>query len=205
MCNDTTLKELLASYREQKLDTPEQVLVENHVASCKDCRLELSLLGMMAELPVPEPGDLFWTTMPGLVYSAVQEQKRQQRNFGIAWLLDRVTLPRWALASATMVAVLMLSWFFMRPVPDMVPTQAYEFDEEIMPGDRMQVAELSGDELVTLDTWAGTALASIAKETEQVMGSVQDTDIYEEVAELDAREGDQLLKMIDERTKEVSS
>jgi len=205
MCNDTIIKELLAPYQEQKLDKPEQGLVESHLASCEDCRLELSLICMMAKERVPDPDDAFWAAMPGRVYRAVQEQQREQKNFGIAWLLDRVTLPRWALASATMVAMLMLSWFLVRPMPEMVPSQGYEFADEIMPGDSVHVAELSGDELITLDTWAGTALVSIAKEAEQAIGSVPDADIYEEVAELDAGEGELLLQMINERTKEVSS
>jgi hypothetical protein len=205
MCNDTTIKELLAPYQEQKLDKPEHGLVENHLASCEDCRLELSILSMMAAEPVPDPGDAFWAAIPGRVYRAFQVQRPAKKDFGIAWFLDRVTLPRWALVSAATATVLMLSWFLIKPVPEMVPSQGYEFADEIMPADPVHVAELSGDELITLDTWAGTALVSIAKETEQAIGSVQDADIYEDVAELDAGEVEQLLKMIDQRTKEVSS
>jgi hypothetical protein len=58
---------------------------------------------------------------------------------------------------------------------------------------------------MTLDSWAGTALVSIARETNQASGSVPDSDIYEDVAELNAGEGDQLLQMIDQHSKEVSS
>jgi len=205
MCNDTIIKELLAPYLEQKLDKPEQGLVENHLASCEDCRLELSCISMMAEERVPDPGDAFWAAIPGRVYRAVQEQQRVNKNLGIAWLLERISLPRWAVVSATTATVLMLSWFVVRPVPEKAPSQGYELADAIMPADSGRVADLNQDELMTLDTWAVAALASIAKEADQAIGSVLDADIYEDVAELDAGEGEQLLKMIDQRTKEVSS
>lgn len=205
MCTDTAIKELLALYQERKLDNPEQGLVKSHLESCEDCRLELSLLSMMAEEPVSDPGDAFWAAMPGRVHRAVQEQQRTKKDFKIAWLLDRIARPRWVLVSATMVTVLALSWFLARPVPEMVPSQEYEFADELLPGAPVQVAELSGDELMTLDTWAGDALVSLSKETEQAFVSFRDADIYEDVAELDAREGDQLLQLIDQRAKEVSS
>jgi len=205
MCTDITIKELLAPYQEQKLDKPEQSLVKSHLASCEDCRLELFLIRMMAEEPVPDPGDAFWAAMPGYAYRAVQELRSEQKLIRINWLLDRATLPRWALVSATMVTVLALSWLLARSVPEMLPSQGYEFAEEIMSADPVQVAELSRDELMTLDSWAGTALVSIARETNQASGSVPDSDIYEDVAELNAGEGDQLLQMIDQHSKEVSS
>jgi hypothetical protein len=205
MCTETTIQELLAPYQEQKLDRSEQRIVKEHIASCEDCRLELSLISMMMAEQVPDPGDAFWTAMSGRVYHAVQERQREQKTFGIAWLLDRVALPRWALASATMATVLMLSWLLIRPVPEMVPSRVYELADEIMPGHQVPVAELDSDELITLDTWAGAALVSIAKEAEQAIGTIRDSDIYDDVAELNADEIEQLLEMINQQVKEVSS
>ena len=64
-------------------------MIENHLASCEDCRNELSLLRMMTEETVPDPGETFWSAMPGRVYQAVQTRKAGSRTFGLAWLVDR--------------------------------------------------------------------------------------------------------------------
>lgn len=205
MCKDTTIKELFPAYREQTLDQTEILMIENHLASCEDCRNELSLLRMMTEEAVPDPGETFWALMPGRVYQAVQKRKAEWRTFGLAWLVDRMTLPRRVWVSAIVGTVLLISWLIIRPmqkVPEMPSLQGSEFAEEIMPTEQVNVGELDRDELTTIDTWAGTELASIAHETEQALGNGQDSDVYEELRELNKREAEQLMQKIDQRMKE---
>jgi hypothetical protein len=205
MCKDTTIKELLPVYREQALDQTESFMIENHLASCEDCRNELSLLRMMTEEAVPDPGETFWAAMPGRVYQTVQKRKAGMRTFGLAWFVDRMTLPRRAWVSAIVGTVLLISWLIIRPVqkePVMPPLQGSEFAEEIIPAELVNVGELDRDELATIDTWAGAELASIAHETQQVLGNGQDSDVYEELPELNKREAEQLLQKIDQRMKE---
>jgi hypothetical protein len=205
MCKDTTIKELLPGYREQALDQTEILMIENHLASCEDCRSELSLLRMMTEESVPDPGETFWAAMPGRVYQAVQRRKAETRTFGLAWLVDHMTLPRRAWASAIVGTVLLISWLIIRPVqkePEMPPLQGSEFAEDIIPSELVNVAELDHDELATIDTWAGAELASIVHETEQVLGNGQDSEVYEELPELNKPEAEQLIQKIDQRMKE---
>jgi hypothetical protein len=205
MCKDKAVKELLPLYREQALDQTEILMIENHLASCEDCRNELSLLRLMTEETVPDPGETFWSAMPGRVYQSVQTRKAERRTFGLAWLVDRMTLPRRTWVSAIVGTVLLISWFIIRPVqeePKMPPLQGSEFAEEIMPAEQVNVGELDRDELATIDTWAGTELASIAHETEQVLGNGQDSDVFEEIPELNKREAEQLMQKIDQRMKE---
>lgn len=205
MCKATTIKELLPLYREQALDQTEILMIENHLASCEDCRNELSLLRLMTEETVPAPGETFWSAMPGRVYQSVQTRKAERRTFGLAWLVDRMTLPRRTWVSAIVGTVLLISWFIIRPVqeePKMPPLQGSEFAEEIMPAEQVNVGELDRDELATIDTWAGPELASIAHETEQVLGNGQDSDVFEEIPELNKREAEQLMQKIDQRMKE---
>jgi len=205
MCKDKAVKELLPLYREQALDQTEIIMIENHLASCEDCRNELSLLRLMTEETVPDPGETFWSAMPGRVYQSVQTRKAERRTFGLAWLVDRMTLPRRTWVSAIVGTVLLISWFIIRPVqeePKMPPLQGSEFAEEIMPAEQVNVGELDRDELATIDTWAGTELASIAHETEQVLGNGQDSDVFEEIPELNKREAEQLMQKIDQRMKE---
>ncbi len=205
MCKETTIKELLPAYREQALDRTEMLMIENHLASCEDCRNELSLLRMMGEEAVPDPGEAFWAAMPGRVYRDVQTQQSEQKTFDLARLLDRIALPRWAWAAAAVTTVLLLSWLIIRPgqkEPEMPPAQEFEFAEEGMPAEQVNVGELDRDELATIDAWAGTELASIAHETEQVLGNGQDSDMYDELPELNKRESEQLMQKIDQRMKE---
>ena len=205
MCKETTIKELLPVYREQALDRTEMLMIENHLASCEDCRNELSLLRLMGEEAVPDPGEAFWAAMPGRVYRDVQTQQSEQKTFDLARLLDRIALPRWAWATASVTTVLLLSWLIIRPgqkEPEMPPAQEFEFAEEGMPAEQVNVGELDRDELATIDTWTGTELASIAHETEQVLGNGQDSDVYDELPELNKRESEQLMQKIDQRMKE---
>ncbi len=202
MCNDITIKELLPAYQEQALDQTEKLTVEDHLASCEDCRTELSLLRMMTEETVPDPGETFWAPMPDRIYEAVHKRKTKQKIFELSWLLDRITLPRWTWTAATMGTILLLSWFLITPVqkePGAPPSQRFEFADESIPAGPMNVAELDHDELSVIDTWAGAELASIAHDAEKVLGNGQDNDMDEELAELNTRQAKQLLAMIDQQ------
>ena len=205
MCNDKSIKELLPAYREQALGRTENLMIENHLASCEDCRIELSHLRMMAEEAVPDPGEAFWEAMPDRVYQAVQKQKAERKTFDLAGLLDWMALPRWTWTAASVTIVLLLSWLVIRPVqkgPEMAPTQNIEFVEEIIPSESMNINELDNKELGTIERWAGAELASIAGESEQVLGNSQDNDVYEELVELNAQQAERLMKLIDQRMKE---
>jgi hypothetical protein len=143
--------------------------------------------------------------MPGRVYHAVQTRKAERKTFGLAWLVDRMTLPRRAWVPAIVGTVLLISWLIIRPmqkVPEMPSLQGSEFAEEIMPAEQVNIGELDRDELATIDTWAGTELASIVHETEQVLGNGQDSDVFEELPELNKREAELLMQKIDQRMKE---
>jgi len=94
MCDDKTIKESLPAYREQALDRTENLLIESHLASCDECRTELSLLRLMAEETVPDPGEAFWAAMPDRIYQAVQNSQPKEKSFNLSWLVDRITLPR---------------------------------------------------------------------------------------------------------------
>lgn len=208
MCNDKIIKELLLAYREQALDKTEELMIENHLASCEDCRIELTLLRMLTEEAVPDPGEAYWSAMPGRVYRAVQEQKTGNTSFDLARLLERITLPRWTWAAASVMTVLLVSWLIIGPVqqePALNPSQEYEFGAESIPSELVNISELNNEELSAIDNWAGAELAFIAGESEQVLENSQERDVYEELVELDAQQAERLLKMIDQRMKEVTT
>lgn len=55
---------LLPDYLNGSLDKDMLKGVTEHLASCKDCSAELALLSEMTELDAPDPGELFWQTLP---------------------------------------------------------------------------------------------------------------------------------------------
>ncbi len=199
MCNDKTIKELLPAYLEQALDEAEILKVADHLASCDDCRTELSFLRMMAEETVPDPGEAFWAAMPERVFQAVQKRQTKKKTFDLSRLLERMVFPRWTWAAATVGTVLLIAWFVITPVQrktEMPQSEADEFSDELSVPGSVSVADLDHDEVSTIETWAGSELASIAQEADPVIENRRNTDIHEELEELNAGEIEQLSKML---------
>ena len=199
MCNDKTIKELLPAYREQALDRTGNLLVENHLASCDECRTELSLLRMMAEETVPDPGEAFWNAMPDRIYQAVQKPQPKKKIFDLSWLFDRMALPRWAWAAATAGTVLIISWLVFTPLqnkPETTQSQGDEYAGVTVAAGSVSVADLDQDELSTIDSWTGSELGAIAQEAEPVIGTGRDADIYEAFEDLNTREVERLSNML---------
>lgn len=204
-CDDKNIKELLPAYREQALEQPEREKVEKHLESCDDCATELSLLRMMSGEAVPDPGEAFWAAMPGRVYREVQEQKSKQWSFNPLWLARRFAPPRWIFAATAVCIVVVISFFVargLRQTPD-VSSPDYELSDELLANGTVHVADLNQNELELADDWAGNELTSIAQEAGPVVLSGRSgTDIYEELAELNASEIEQLSTTIDQLEEE---
>jgi len=208
MCTDKDIKELLPAYLEAKLEQSEKLRIEDHLGSCEDCREETSLLRVMAGETIPDPGEAFWATMPDRVYRAAREQSPGRKTFDLDRILDWMTLPRWAWAGAAIGVVLVISWSILLPLKTGQETdlsQEYDFTDEVMTADLMgalNLAELGNNELTSVEGWAGKELASIALEAEPVIINNHDSDLSEELAELNLHETERLSKMIDQLKEE---
>ena len=208
-CHDENIKDLLPAYREQGLDPPGLDRVRIHLESCGDCREELDLLGLLAEETVPDPGEEFWAAMPDRVRRAVRERKEEKGHFGLSRVLDWFILPRWAWTAAAAGVVLLVSWVAFGPLkaPERTPSAEYEISDAIMPADTSgsdpsQISELDRDELDTAAAWAEKELASVARELEHGMVNGVDTDLYEELRQLNASEVEQLSTLVDQWKQE---
>lgn len=67
------IKERLPEYIREGLIPDE---VKAHLKTCKECRQEVSLLQALNEALVPEPGDMFFETLPQRVRMSLKEKKR---------------------------------------------------------------------------------------------------------------------------------
>ena len=209
-CHDENIKDLLPAYREQGLDPPELERVRTHLESCGDCRGSLAVLELLSEESVPDPGKEFWAAMPERVYRAVHERKEVKGHFGLSRVLDWFILPRWAWTAATAGVVLLVSWVaFLGPLkaPEHTQYAGYEISGETMPADPSVtdpslISELDQDELDTATAWAEKELASFAREIEHNMVNGADTDLYEELRQLNATEVEQLSRLVDQWQQE---
>ena len=206
MCNDKNIKELIPAYVEQVLDKHEQELVRTHLVSCGDCRADLSILHLMKEESVPDPGERYWDELPGQVFRAVNAQKARKSSFTLSWLTDRLSLPRWVIAAGTAGLALIISWFAIQTPqrgPAIAGPQVYESTPDVMVAETVPLSDLDHDQLVTISTWAGSELVSIAHEAAPVIvTNTADTDEYEEITELNNKEAERLSNMLDQWKEE---
>lgn len=200
-CADKNIKDLLPAYRDEALVQQERLRIEQHLDSCADCRSELSLLRLMSEGSVPDPGEAFWSTMPARVYRAVQEEQTKKHSSDFARFWELLTRYRLTAAAATVGIVVILVWFTFRPPGKGQETslsERYEFSDEIVFADSAPLSELDPEDLDAVGTWANTQLASLSEELASLpANAITDTDIHDEITELNARQIDRLSNIIE--------
>lgn len=205
-CTSKDIKELLPLYREQALEQPDRERVERHLDVCGDCRLELFLLRAMAGEPVPDPGEAFWSRMPSRIYREVREQQSKSRQPGLSVLRQNLFMPRWAWATAAVMVVFVLSWLVFRPVQNDTTVAVLPADEasyeDILSDGSVDVASLPADEFESVGVWADGQLASMTTEAAVVVVNGSDTNIAEELAEMDGKSLERFSTMLDRLKRE---
>lgn len=207
-CTDKTIKDLLPAYLEQGLDRDEQLRVEGHLATCEDCRTELSLLRMMAEETVPDPGDAFWTGMPSRVRRAVQEHESRKKVFDLARIGDWMVLPRWAWATAAIGLVAIASWFFVRqPAMEIAHTDGSleqgMYSDSGITAPSINMEELSSSEFAAATQWAQNEFAPIREEISEHDAGSEERSISEDLSELSPRELDRVLEILKKKEQDA--
>jgi len=207
-CTNNDIQELLPAYEQQLLDRNDRSRVEKHLAACEDCARELAMIRMLADEPVPDPGEAFWTALPGKVYREVREQDRQKRSGGLMGLLDRVLLPRWAWAGAAAAVLLVaaVSWFLVHPRPEEIastaPPDTVSPYEDMLDAESVDMAELDDTQLDSLDSWAARELASLQETPGDLFTSGFDASTDDKLAELNEQELEDLSNHLDEYEEE---
>lgn len=199
-CRNKNIKALLPAFLEQALDEGDQKIVQDHLAACEDCRAELTLLRVMADEPVPDPGGAFWQTMPERVFRAVQEENAKQKQSALSSQRGRPFFLRWAWATAAVGLLATVSWFLVRPAPmDVARTGLPDTEAEwgdIVPAEPVSVAELSPAELSAATQWAQNGLAPLRDAVTQDAPEAAPKDLYEDLMELSPQELDRVYEML---------
>lgn len=137
------VKEVLADYLKGALPEAARKEVEAHLKECDGCTNELSFLREIVKIDVPDPGDLFWQSLPGVVRMAVK--KKEAHRFSLKSILFR-PLP---VAAAIAVLVLLVIIFANNKevsVPD--PLFRDPFEAAILEYDDIDdINDISGKEL----------------------------------------------------------
>jgi len=69
------IKEMLPDYLKGSLAEEMRSEIEDHLKDCENCRGECSFITEMMKVEVPDPGELFWQTLPQRVKGIVEEEK----------------------------------------------------------------------------------------------------------------------------------
>jgi anti-sigma factor RsiW len=203
-CRQQDIRELLPAFIERSLAPGDAERVERHLALCADCTEELALLRMMAEEPVPDPGEAYWSTLPERVHRRFREEQSRNR-FSIPWR-TLFALPRmtWMSSAALLVAVIV--WVSLHPVTksgDMLDeSDQLSLSESLVDG-RVEVAELTDHEMTAVTQWAENAYEPIHEAIDEQHLERTDSDLAEELRNLSSEQLDRLLEQL--KVKERTS
>lgn len=206
-CDRKDIQELIPLYLEEVLDHPDRKLVEDHLGACGDCRNEVAVLRSLAADPVPDPGEAFWSAMPGRVARAVAEENRAGASrWRPAWLRAFLQ-PSWSWGAAAVAMAAVVSVLLFRSGDTPVPPVAMPAAEDLLasqdePADLLDVASIGSEEITEVDAWAERQLADLGSEAGAVLESGNVGELYEEIADLDRTSLERLSRMLDSMKKE---
>ncbi len=207
MCNDTNMQELLPAYLERTLDPATRTRVEQHLASCEDCRAELTLLSIIADDPVPVPDEAFWTGMPERIYREIQVGKQQEKKrFALSDFLGWMSMPRFAWATAAVIVITAISWFMVRSIPVDVarmtqPATGTAIEDSA--AEPVNLAELSSEEFDAATQWAQNEFAPIEEAITNNTQEHTSRDLSEELSELTTHELDRVYEMLKKKEQDA--
>ena len=69
------IREMFPEYLNRSLSEDMRRSLELHIRDCPACRSELSMMSELVSIDAPDPGKLFWATLPQKVEGLVNERK----------------------------------------------------------------------------------------------------------------------------------
>lgn len=204
-CESANIKQLIPSYLHHELDKTDVERVEAHLASCPDCRMELSLLGILSDEAVPDPGDSFWTEMPVKIEREVR-RRRERKRFTLAAIFTLPALrPAWTAVAVVLTATVF--WFLARPAPRDIATGAghvqYESASPDFTESTVNMAEMSAPEVQAVGRWAQNEYGRIRREfTEDDSGNTEQ-NYLQDISDLDAAELERLYEILKKKEHDL--
>jgi hypothetical protein len=204
MCEDKTIQELLPAYREQSLDPADSTRVEQHLASCEDCRTELALLRVIADDPLPVPNEAFWKALPETIYREVSSRRLgTKRRFALPELYWP-HIPAWSFATAVVCLFALSSWFLLPPAFVDRDRTALTADEFSLSQEPVNLQQLSPEELDGATQWAKNQLAPIGEALSRDAAANRDNDLVDDLGELNDQELNAVYTLLKNKERERS-
>lgn len=75
------IKEMLPEYIKGSLSEGLKKDVKAHLKKCQECKEEASFLSELAKINAPDPGDLFYKTLPQRVKGALKDESERSFSF----------------------------------------------------------------------------------------------------------------------------
>ena len=202
MCDENDIQELLPAYLERSLDPDSSIRVEQHLASCEDCRTELALLRVLADEPIPALDEAFWSGMPDRIYREIQANEQQEKKrFALSDLLGWIFMPRMAWATAAVIVIAAVSLLTVRSVSINVARTDAAIED--FAAEQVNLDELSSEEFAATTQWAQNKFAPIE---EAISIDTQDhtsRDISEDLSGLTDRELDRVYEMLKKKEQDA--
>ena len=76
--NHDEIREMFPEYLKGSLSVDKRNAIEVHLRNCSECRSELSLISELVSIDAPDPGNLFWITLPQKIKESVKEKKSRR-------------------------------------------------------------------------------------------------------------------------------
>lgn len=167
MLGHEDIKERLPEYMKEGVMPDE---VKAHLESCKECRDELSILQSLKEISVPDPGAMFFETLPQKIRMSLKEQRKSMSL--------RRLVP--AFASIALVIAVGYIYYMTNKTPlddwslfsDPFASQVYDLDE--LSADNIPSIADSMEEEAYLPSGETTFLRELAALSEEEMELLYD-------------------------------
>jgi hypothetical protein len=101
------IREMLPEYINGTLRKDVVDEIKTHLDGCAECREEASVLSAIKDIDIPDPGDLFWNTLPKKIGGIAAERKK--RRAPLSWLLRPVPV------MVSLLLLMTLTFILLRP------------------------------------------------------------------------------------------
>jgi len=175
------VRTLLPDYLSGSLEHEAQASIAAHLASCEECSAELALLEELSGVNVPDPGDLFWATLPKRIVSQVEQPVPWWKSILVAIMRP---VPFAAVAAVLLAVMLVPFATHYVGLPDQKEGVILSLEQIDLP--KQQVQEIARN-VATSDQEVSALLdndESGTSEYQQVIASLSADELDELVQEL---------------------
>jgi hypothetical protein len=183
-----SIKERLPEYLFETLSDKEKDEIPCHLEGCRECREELTLLTEIRGLDVPDPGELFWSTLPQKIRTHAKDG--QKSRFIPAGLFSPLSLAALLLLIAIVLGPLAYNNFSVDYYYDPLFTDPFEESS-------LDYASIDEEALISFSE----GLIVNGDTIDQYLSSYDTDSYHKELSSLSTEELDSIYKALEALNK----